>query len=209
MKKLIIIAQSTSKWFTHQIAKTYKNTSLWYWDEVEIIDLYKEENKQPYLEFENMKILNDDPNRIRFQEKIKWADELVFIFPIWWGNMPAILKNFIDTNFEAWFAYKFMKWHAVPKKLLKWKTAKIYTTCDWYAIIYNNLFCPMYLEQYLKMYVFWVFGIEVTEYELYSKMRKKTQEEKDEILKKIELDIKAEKMKFSFNDSIHKILGLD
>jgi len=61
--------------------------------------LYKKENYQPYLEFQNMKVLNKDPNREKFQKEIKKADEIVFIFPIWWGNMPAILKNFIDTNF--------------------------------------------------------------------------------------------------------------
>jgi len=206
MKKLIIIAQPSSKWFTHKIAETYKNTSELYWDDVELLDLYKKENYQPYLEFEDMKVLWEDPNREKFQEKIKWADELVFIFPIWWGNMPAILKNFIDTNFWAGFAYKFQKWHAIPIKLLEWKTAKIYTTCDWTAIIYNNMLCPMYLEQYLKSYILWIFWIEVTEYELISKMRKRTEEEKKDFLKKIELDLKAEKMKHTFKDLIKSIL---
>jgi NAD(P)H dehydrogenase (quinone) len=56
-----------------------------------------------------MKVLNEDPNRKLFQEKIKNSDELIFVFPIWWGNMPAIMKNFFDTNFEAGFAYKFQK----------------------------------------------------------------------------------------------------
>ena len=132
MKKLIIIAQPSSKWFTHRILKTYRNTSEGYWDKVQVIDLYKKRNYQPYLEFEDMKVLWEDPNREKMQKKIKWADELVFIFPVWWGNMPAIMKNFIDTNFAAWFAYKFQKGTPIPKKLLKWKTAKVYATCDWY-----------------------------------------------------------------------------
>lgn len=206
MKKLIIIAQPSSKWFTHKIAETYKNTSELYWDDVELLDLYKKENYQPYLEFEDMKVLWEDPNREKFQKKIKWADELVFIFPVWWGNMPAILKNFIDTNFWAGFAYKFQKWHTIPIKLLEWKTAKIYTTCDWISIIYNNVLCPMYLEEYLKLYIFWIFWIEVTEYELISKMRKRTEEEKKDFLKKIELDLKGEKMKHTFKDLIKSIL---
>jgi len=206
MKKLIVIAQPSSKWFTHKILKTYRKTSEFYWDKVQVIDLYKKRNYQPYLEFEDMKVLGKDPNREKMQKKIKWADEIVFIFPIWWGNMPAILKNFIDTNFGAWFAYKFQKWTPVPKKLLKWKKAKIFTTCDWYAIIYNNMFCPMYLEQYLSMYILWVFWIEVTDFTLISKMRKKSNEEKDEILKKIELDLKAENIQSWFKKIINKIL---
>lgn len=206
MKKLIIIAQPSSKWFTHQILKTYRTTSEFYWDKVQVIDLYKKRNYQPYLEFEDMRVLWEDPNREKFQKKIKWADELVFIFPIWWGNMPAILKNFIDTNFSAWFAYKFQKWSPIPKKLLSWKTAKIYATCDWNSIIYNNMLCPMYIEWYLKNYILWVFWIKVNDFELISKMRKKSDKQKEEILKKIELDLKAENMQLTFNEIINKIL---
>jgi len=207
MKKLIIIAQPSSKWFTHQILKKYRKVSEFYGDKVQVIDLYKKRNYQPYLEFEDMRVLWEDPNREKFQKKIKWADEIVFIFPIWWGNMPAIMKNFIDTNFTAWFAFRFQKWSAIPKKLLKWKTAKIFTTCDWYSIIYNNVFCPMYLEQYISMYILWVFWIHVTNYTLISKIRKKTDKEKEEILKNIEIDLKAEQMKWGFKKMINKILN--
>jgi putative NADPH-quinone reductase len=206
MKKLIIIAQPSSKWFTHKILETYKKESESYWDDVDVLDLYKKENYQPYLEFEDMRVLWEDSNREKFQEKIKWADELVLIFPIWWGNMPAIMKNFIDTNFSAWFAYKFQKWSAIPKKLLKWKTAKIFTTCDWNSIIYNNLLCPMYIEDYLKYYILGVFWIEVKNYELYSHIRKKTNEEKEEILFDIKRDLKTEHMKWWFNKLIHQII---
>ena len=206
MKKLIVIAQPSSKGFTHKILKKYREVSESYWDKVQVIDLYKKKNFQPYLEFEDMRVLWEDPNREKFQKKIKWADEIVFIFPIWWGNMPAIMKNFIDTNFSAWFAFRFQKGSPIPKKLLEWKTAKIFTTCDGYSIIYNNVFCPMYLEQYISMYILWVFWIHVTDYTLIAKMRKKTDEERIEILKKIELDLKAENIKWWFNKLIHKII---
>ena len=57
MKRLLIIAQPSSKGFTHQILQTYKKACLWYGDDVEVLDLYKKENYQPYLEFEDMKVL--------------------------------------------------------------------------------------------------------------------------------------------------------
>jgi len=208
MKKLIIIAQPSSKWFTHEIVSTYKKTSESYNDEVDVLDLYEKKNFQPNLEFEDMKILWIDPNREKFQQKILWADELVFVFPIWWGYMPAIMKNFIDTNFSAGFAYKFQKWKTVPKKLLEWRTAKVFATCDGFKYMYNNMLCPMYIEAYLRHYIFWVFGIELVDFELFSKMRKKTPEEKEEMLRKIELDLKAEKVKHGFRDTIHDILKI-
>jgi len=36
---------------------------------------------------------------------IKWADHLVFVYPTWWGNMPALLKGFIDRVLVLGFAF--------------------------------------------------------------------------------------------------------
>ena len=206
MKKLIIIAQPSKKWFLWELALEYKKQSKLIWDKIEVLDLYNKKNFQPNLEFQNMKVLNKDPNREKFQKKIKRADELVFIFPIWWGNMPAILKNFIDTNFEAGFAYKFQKWSAIPKKLLKWKTASIYTSCDWFKYIYNNHLCPMYLKKYIEIYILWIFGIKLKQFKLYDRMRKRSKEEKDRILEKIKLDIKKESIISNFRNIIQNVL---
>ncbi len=206
MKKLIIIAQPSKKWFLWKLAYKYKEESVKHWDKVEILDLYDKKNFQPNLEFEDMKILNPDPNREKFQKMIKDVDELVFIFPIWWGNMPAIMKNFIDTNFSAGFAYKFQKWHSVPLKLLAWKTAKIFTSCDWFKYIYNNYLCPMYLKKYIEIYILWVFGVELKQFELYDHMRKRSREEKDEYLEDIILDLKREKLTWWFTKIIKDII---
>ena len=206
MKKLIIIAQPSKKWFLWEIAKTYEKESKKVWNDIQILDLYDKMNFQPNLEFEDMKILNPDPNREKFQKLIKDSDELIFIFPIWWWSMPAIMKNFIDTNFGAGFAYKFQKWSSVPKKLLKWKTARIFTTCDGFKMIYNHYVCPIYLEKYIEMYILWVFWIELKSFNLFDRFRKRTREEKDEILDDIILDIKRENMTNPFTKLIKNIL---
>lgn len=39
------------------------------------------------------------------QEQIKWADHLVFVYPTWWGGMPALLKGFIERVFVPGFAF--------------------------------------------------------------------------------------------------------
>ncbi|WP_245606990.1 NAD(P)H-dependent oxidoreductase [Pseudonocardia spinosispora] len=38
------------------------------------------------------------------QEKIRWADTLVFQFPLWWFGPPAILKGWFDRIFVQGFA---------------------------------------------------------------------------------------------------------
>jgi len=50
------------------------------------------------------------------QEKIKKQDKFIFIYPVWWNNMPAILKGFFDKIFTSRFAFKYVgRW---PKGLL-------------------------------------------------------------------------------------------
>ncbi|NSL87889.1 NAD(P)H-dependent oxidoreductase [Chitinophaga solisilvae] len=39
------------------------------------------------------------------QEKIRWADTILFVFPLWWFSMPAIMKGWVDRVFSAGFAY--------------------------------------------------------------------------------------------------------
>jgi NAD(P)H dehydrogenase (quinone) len=38
-------------------------------------------------------------------DKILWADLIIFQFPIWWSNFPAILKGWVDRVFFNGFAF--------------------------------------------------------------------------------------------------------
>ena len=82
-----------------------------------------------------------EPDLQRAQEMIERADQLVFVFPSWWGTMPALLKGFVDRAFLPGFAFKPRKGSAFPEKLLKGKTARIIVTMDtpsfWHALIYR------------------------------------------------------------------------
>ncbi|MEQ7801973.1 NAD(P)H-dependent oxidoreductase [Pedobacter sp. ASV1-7] len=37
-----------------------------------------------------------DPQVIDYNQRLEKADHLIFIFPIWWDQMPAMTKGFID-----------------------------------------------------------------------------------------------------------------
>lgn len=39
------------------------------------------------------------------QQKLLWADAVLFSFPLWWYGMPAILKGWVDRVFAFGFAY--------------------------------------------------------------------------------------------------------
>ncbi|MCI0765500.1 NAD(P)H-dependent oxidoreductase [Bacillus sp. TL12] len=109
---------------------------------VTLLDLYKEQ-------FNPVLIFNEDKRRrdLAYEEEtekyrtlIKEADSLIFIYPIWWWGMPAILKGFIDRVFAAGFAYKYEG--VMPKGLLIGKTAWVINTLDsplWYvALLYRS-----------------------------------------------------------------------
>ena len=40
-----------------------------------------------------------EPELLYALEKIKKADHLVWIHPVWWGGLPALMKSFIDQIF--------------------------------------------------------------------------------------------------------------
>lgn len=46
-----------------------------------------------------------DPLVLRYQALLKESRRLIFIFPIWWTDMPAIVKGFLDKVLLKTFAY--------------------------------------------------------------------------------------------------------
>ena len=64
-----------------------------------------------------------EPDLIRFQNAINWADHLVFIYPNWWNTMPAKMKGLFDRAFLPKFAFSFEDDKFKP--LLKKKSGRI------------------------------------------------------------------------------------
>lgn len=118
---LIVLAHPNENSLNHSIATIIKEEKSKE-NNVEFIDLYKSLYQQGFynLETENTK------EQLYFQEKITLADEIIFVFPYWWGSMPAILKNWIDWNFSSGFAYKYENSKVVG--LLKNKKVTVFTT---------------------------------------------------------------------------------
>ncbi|EOH94596.1 hypothetical protein UAW_02350 [Enterococcus haemoperoxidus ATCC BAA-382] len=153
MNILILYAYPNTTGYTHSIMNhvqqgaEQKNT-------VKIIDLYKE-NFDPVLVFNETKKRRNmqfDEETAVYREQILWADHIIFIFPIWWGGMPAILKGFIDKVFSKGFAYTYKG--NLPVGLLKNKSAWIITTEDapkWYKTLFQQDYGTVLKKQVLKM----------------------------------------------------------
>ncbi|MES2949518.1 MAG: NAD(P)H-dependent oxidoreductase [Pseudomonadota bacterium] len=76
-----------------------------------------------------------EPDLLAAQDSIAWANHIAWVFPVWWGSVPALLKGFLDRAFTSGWAYKFNKGSAFPVPLLKGRTAHLLVPMDtppWY-----------------------------------------------------------------------------
>ena len=71
------------------------------------------------------------------QDAIAWADHIVFVFPLWLGGMPAMLKGFLEQVLRPGFAYEVESgW----KRLLTGRSARIIVTMGMPALAYRFWF---------------------------------------------------------------------
>ena len=76
-----------------------------------------------------------EPDLLEAQRQIHWAEHLVFVYPVWWGGIPALLKGFFDRTFLPGFAFKYRNRSQLWDKLLSGRTADLLVTMDtppWY-----------------------------------------------------------------------------
>ncbi len=171
MKILMIVANPNPESFSFAIAEKCQDLALANHHDVKVLDLYREKHQQPfhYL-IDNAKEVI--PREMKyFQEKIRWADELIFVFPVWWGSMPAILKNFIDWNFSSGFAYEYE--NSRPRGLLTDKSVRVFATAGTPTIVYTLSGARRRLKQTLKKQIFEFCGMQLKAFNLYGGMNRK------------------------------------
>lgn len=95
MKTTIILAHPWEGSFNQAILNVIKEQIPDHY----LIDLYQD-GFDPVLSREDLAIYNEgkttDPLVKKYNEILDDTDRIIFIFPIWWYDMPAILKGFFD-----------------------------------------------------------------------------------------------------------------
>lgn len=82
-----------------------------------------------------------EPDLQRAQEWLAWAEHLVFVYPTWWGTMPARMKGFLDRMVMPGEAFRFYGPGATQwKGLWTGKSAQLITTMDTPPPVYRWLF---------------------------------------------------------------------
>lgn len=76
-----------------------------------------------------------EPDLEQARRLIDWAEHLVFVYPNWWGTMPARLKGFLDRILLPGFAFREQDGHYYG--LLTGRTAELVTTMDVPPLVYR------------------------------------------------------------------------
>jgi len=75
------------------------------------------------------------------QQDIRWADHLVLFFPLWLGDMPALLKGFLEQVARPGFAFEYGEGDRhFTRKGLKGKSARVVVTMGMPALVYRWYF---------------------------------------------------------------------
>jgi len=76
------------------------------------------------------------PALLDAQETIAWAEHLVFVYPIWLGDMPALLKGFLEQTLRPGFAFDYLEDGKVRMRLTG-KSARLVVTMGMPALAYR------------------------------------------------------------------------
>lgn len=120
----------------HELKKHNTSYELWDLYEMKFDPIYNPETHDVL----GPDHLSMDPTIRQFQEKIRAHTDFIFIYPTWWGNVPAILKGFYDRVLNAHFAFRYTK-YGLPEGLLKGKRALVITTSGsptWYQWLFKG-----------------------------------------------------------------------
>jgi len=74
------------------------------------------------------------------QDTLRWAEHWVLFFPLWLGDMPALLKGFLEQIARAGFAFERKGGNPLGQKLLTGRSARVVVTMGMPAVIYRWYF---------------------------------------------------------------------
>jgi NAD(P)H dehydrogenase (quinone) len=137
-KILIINGHPDKESYNVGLTEAYKQGAAESEAAVTLINI-RDLNFKPNLQYGYRKRTELEPDLLSSIEKIKEADHIVWVFPMWWYGYPALMKGFIDRVFLPGITFDYVPGKTMPKKLLKGKTGRIIITADtprWY----NSLF---------------------------------------------------------------------
>lgn len=182
---LLILGHPSKNSFSKALMDAYAK-ELYAKSEVEVKEIYLGDlDFDPILHEGYNEIQQLEPDLVKVQELIKWADYICFFYPIWWGGMPALMKGFFDRAILPGFAFKYHNKNPIPKRLLKGKRAQIFVTMGMPPILYKILGAPHF--RMMKRFVLAFCGIKLKRITALGPiMNHSSEKSRNKMLKKVE-----------------------
>lgn len=140
MKKILIIDGHPNKdSLCYSLAEAYLQGAAESGAEVKKLRLM-DLSFNPILLYGYQKRTELEPDLLNALDLLKWADHLVWVHPVWWSGVPAIVKGFLDRLFLPGLTYNTIPNSVMLEGLLKNKTAHIIATLDQPAWFYRFYF---------------------------------------------------------------------
>ncbi|NBU98926.1 MAG: flavodoxin family protein [Spirochaetia bacterium] len=185
MKKILVINGHPNKEsYNNALKESYikgARSSGFDVEDIQIGDLKFE----PNLFFGYTKRIDLEPDLEEAWQKILRAEHIVWIHPLWWGGVPAIMKGFIDRIFLPGRAFAYRPNSIWWDRLLKGRSARIICTSDQPYLYYWLVNGKPAINQLKKMTLEFS-GITPVKVSFISPIKRSTVEYRNKWLKKIE-----------------------
>ena len=140
---------------------------------------------EPNLQFGYKQRLELEPDLLAAIDAIKTCDHMVWVHPVWWGGLPALLKGFIDRTFLPSIMFDYyeaklggMGWDGY----LEGKTARIIATMDTPKVLYRLLYSAPSVNQ-LKKTTLEFCGVKPVKVTQFAPVKGSTQEKRESWIK--------------------------
>lgn len=141
MKKILIINGHPDKEsYNFALVEAYRTGAERSNAEIKQINI-RDLDFNPNLQFGYRKRTELEPDLIKSQKMLKWADHIVWVFPVWWASLPAIMKGFLDRVLLPGYAFQKRDNSLWWDKYFTGKTSRIICTMDqpaWYYRFFNG-----------------------------------------------------------------------
>jgi len=129
MRIYVLFAHPDPESFNGQLAAGYCSAAIAAGHEVRRQDLFELEF-DPILRLGLRAVQPLEVDLIAARANLDWCEHLVLFYPVWWGNVPALLKGFFDRILYSEITYH----HDVDDPswtgMLQGRSAHIITTSD-------------------------------------------------------------------------------
>lgn len=128
-----------------------------------------------------------DPQVVDYKERIQRAEHIIFIFPIWWELMPALMKGFVDKVIFPGIVYDQTDGTGggMVSRLKALRGVTVITTMNTPSLIYRLIFGNA-IKKALLTGTFWKIGVRNRKWINLSSVKSRTREKRQKWLARIE-----------------------